>query len=388
MFANILAIALTSRCVLDIAFPDEKQLWLTAGYLFSVLALILFSIITSGLAVADAIIIGAVLILMTCNFIWIPGELGPQLYFILTIFIPIVFLLTLSESPNPVFQQLRKRFTQYGIPTIVASTLWFIFRQPVTSNLADYFNEHPYHVVAQTLAKVGIIFVSEGTLAPAVALLVLALLNVRSALVGYSVAFVLAKIKKLYTLKGAIALVILLVACSGFLLYSSTSWEDIIERIVYRNRTELSGDAASSVSSGRNDIWAYYIDLLMESNALEILFGRGGVWVYGGGASGGQLEAHNDALNLLICYGLFGTIIICYIWYRILARISDQYRTSCIILFAILFLTNGVVFHQSNVLFLLFMSGQRRSRSVPQAALNVSSFQRVGIPDADAFYRK
>jgi hypothetical protein len=94
--------------------------------------------------------------------------------------------------------------------------------------------------------------------------------------------------------------------------------------------------------------------LLEKSSLLELLFGRGAIWLYGSF----PLSAHSDILNLMVCCGLAGTIAVLYAWYVILSRLDPEYRMPCVVLFLMLFFANGVVFHQSNLLFVLFVAGR------------------------------
>jgi hypothetical protein len=137
-----------------------------------------------------------------------------------------------------------------------------------------------------------------------------------------------------------------------------------------------------NLTSGRNLIWAYYLNMIADSSMVQLLFGRGAVWEYGDF----EFEGHNDALNLVICYGLFGTALVVVVWTTILSRLESAYRAPCIILFLTLFLTNGVIFHQSNVLLLLFVAGRSRvpvlSPGVQQIAMSQPPAIAAIRPDA------
>src|SRR6202022_2927771 len=122
---------------------------------------------------------------------------------------------------------------------------------------------------------------------------------------------------------------------------------------LYRDRDFFEQDT-SNLTSGRDEIWLYYGHMLENSSLLELLFGRGAIWEYGSLT----LAAHNDLLSLMVCYGLAGTTAVLYAWYVILSRLDPEYRIPCVALFLVLFFTNGVVFHQSNLLFVLFMAGK------------------------------
>ncbi len=132
-----------------------------------------------------------------------------------------------------------------------------------------------------------------------------------------------------------------------------------LQRVLYRDRDSSELDTFN-MTSGRDEIWLYYIQMLERSSLLELLFGHGAIWIYGSF----HLEAHNDLLNLMVCYGLAGTAAVICAWYVILSRLAPEYRGPCVTLFLVLFFTNGVVFHQSNLLFLLFMAGYPRQREL------------------------
>jgi hypothetical protein len=129
------------------------------------------------------------------------------------------------------------------------------------------------------------------------------------------------------------------------------------------------------MTSGRDEIWLYYSEMLERSSVFELLFGRGAIWLYGSFS----LEAHNDLLNLMVCYGLAGTATVMYAWYVILSRLDPKYRMPCVGLFLVLFFTNGVVFHQSNLLFLLFMTGKAQQQQL-SGILDDEVIRRLGLP--------
>jgi hypothetical protein len=162
-------------------------------------------------------------------------------------------------------------------------------------------------------------------------------------------------IKKYSTFNLRVFLVTLVVSVISiaFLLSNAELVDAFLQRILYRDRDFFEQDT-SNLTSGRDEIWLYYGHMLENSSLLELLFGRGAIWEYGSLT----LAAHNDLLSLMVCYGLAGTTAVLYAWYVILSRLDPEYRMPCVALFLVLFFTNGVVFHQSNLLFVLFMAGK------------------------------
>ncbi|WP_210184080.1 hypothetical protein [Bradyrhizobium centrolobii] len=91
------------------------------------------------------------------------------------------------------------------------------------------------------------------------------------------------------------------------------------------------------------------------------------------------MAAHNGLPNLMVCYGLAGTMIVNYAWYVILSRLDPEYRMPCVACFLVLFFTNGVVFHQSNLSFLLFMAGKAPQKQL-RGILGDEVVRRRGLP--------
>src|SRR6202043_1217404 len=96
----------------------------------------------------------------------------------------------------------------------------------------------------------------------------------------------------------------------AFLLSNSELVDAFLQRVLYRDRDFMELDT-TNLTSGRDEIWLYYSQMLERSSLLELLFGRGAIWLYGPF----PLAAHNDLLNLMVCYGLAGTTIVMYAWY-------------------------------------------------------------------------
>jgi hypothetical protein len=374
MLVNALFLFLMFRCGADIISPDEKGTVVVALYVVVALALTTIKIALSGTTRGDMAICLTVFWLLIVNLLWIPAEATPQLYFTVTVLLPIIFLLFLSRCEPSIFVGLRKRFLIFGTPVLCGLLLIFFLREGgLEADLLTNLNEQPFHVVAQTTAKFSILIINQWIGFPITALILLTVLNVRSALLGFLLAFLIKKYSSV-NLRTFLVTLVVSVTSIAFLLSNSELVDAFLQRILYRDRDFLEQDTFN-LTSGRDEIWLYYSQMLEKSSLLELLFGRGAIWLYGSF----PLAAHNDLLNLMVCYGLAGTAAVIYAWYVILSRLDSEYRMPCVALFLALFFTNGVVFHQSNLLFVLFMAGK-----VPQnelrGILGDEVIRRRGLP--------
>ena len=353
MLVNALFLFLMFRCGVDIISPDEKGTVVVALYAVAASALTTIKIVLYGITRADMAICVSVISLLIVNLLWLPAEVTPQLYFSVTILLPIIFLLFLSDCEPSIFVGLRTRCLKVGTPVLCGLLLIFVLRERgQDADLLTTFDEQRFHVVAQTIAKFSILIINQWIGFPIVALMLLVALNVRSALFAFLLAFLIKKYSS-WNLMKAFLVTLVVSVIIAFLLSNSELVDPFLQRVLYRDRDFLELDT-SNLTSGRDEIWLYYSQMLERSSLLELLFGRGAIWLYGPFA----LTAHNDLLNLMVCYGLAGTTIVIYAWYVILSRLDPEYRMPCVALFLVLFFTNGVVFHQSNLLFALFMAGK------------------------------
>jgi hypothetical protein len=367
MLVNALFLFLMFRCGADILSPGEKGTAVVALYVAVALGLTAIKIATSGTTRGDMAIGLAVCWLTIVNLLWVPAGATPQLYFSVTVLLPIIFLLFLSRCEPSIFVGLRKRTLIFGTPVLCGLLLIFIFREgePEADLLTKFGGnagagegEQSYHVVAQTIAKFSILLINQWIGLPIIALVLLAALNVRSALLGFLLAFLIKKYST-FNLRAFLVTLAVSVVAIAVVLSNPELVDAFLQRILYRDRVFFEQDT-SNLMSGRDEIWRYYGHMLENSSLLELLFGRGAIWLYGSF----PYLAHNDLLNLMICYGLAGTTAVLYAWYVILSRLHPDYRMPCAALFLVLFSTNGVVFHQSNLLFLLFMAGKAQQKEL------------------------
>ena len=359
MLANALFVFLMFRCGTDILSPGDKGAAVVALYVVAALGLTALKIALSGTTRGDMVICTTVFSLLMVNLLWIPAEATPQFYFSITVLLPIIFLLILSRCEPSTFIRLRRRALLFGTPALCGLLLVFFVRDGgLETDLLAALNEQPFHVVAQTIAKFSILGINQWIGFPIASLIVLTAFNVRSALLGFLLGFLIKKCTP-FNMRALLVVLLVSVIATAFLMSASELTDAFLQRILYRDRDFLELDA-SNLTSGRDEIWRYYGQMLEGSSLIELLFGRGAIWLYGSF----PLAAHNDLLNLMVCYGVAGTTAILYSWYVILSRLHQEYRMSCVALFLVLFFTNGVVFHQSNLLFLLFMAGKAREQQV------------------------
>jgi len=375
MLVNALFLFLMFRCSTDILSPEEKGPMVVALYVIVALGLTAIKIAISGTTRGDMAICVTVLSLLIVNLLWIPAEVAPQVYFSVTVVLPIIFLLFLSRCEPTVFVGLRKRSLIFGTPVLCGLLLIFLLRESGGSEagLLTSLNKQPFHVVAQTIAKFSILIINQWVGFPIIALILLAVLNVRSALLGFLLAFLIKKFRP-FNLRAFLVVLVVSVIATAFLLSNSELADAFLQRALYRDRDFFELDS-TNLTSGRDEIWLYYSQMLKDSSLLELLFGRGAIWLYGSFT----LAAHNDFLNLMVCYGIAGTTAVLYAWFVILSRLDAEYRMSCAALFLVLFFTNGVVFHQSDLLFLLFMAGKAEQKQ-PRGILNDEVIRERGLP--------
>lgn len=377
MLVNALFLLLMFRCAVDILNPGEKGTAVVALYTVVALGLPAIRIATSGTTRGDMAIGLAVCWLAMVNLLWIPADATPQLYFSITVLLPIIFLLFLSRCEPMIFVSLRSRALTLGIPVLCCLLLVFIIREggpeAFGGNAGAGEGEKSFHVVAQTIAKFSILLMNQWVGLPLIALFALIVLNVRSALLGFLIGFLIKKYST-FNLRVFLVTVAVCAVAIGLLLANTDLVDAFLERLLYRDRVFFEQDT-SNLMSGRDEIWLYYGQMLERSSLLELLFGRGAIWQYGSF----PYLAHNDLLNLMICYGLAGTTAVLYAWYVILSRLHPVYRAPCVALFLTLLVTNGVVFHQSNLLFVLFMAGEARRNEVP-GIVRSEEIKRRGLP--------
>lgn len=224
--------------------------------------------------------------------------------------------------------------------------------------LFDFYANNPNHVLAQTLLKCSLIF-TNSPLILLFGVLSLGFLNVRSTILSLVSASLYIHAKALlrartWLLIGAGTLVII------YAFSSTLNIDELLDRLVFKNRSFDS--AVENLSSGRSEIYAYYVNYLAnQTSVIDWAIGKGPIWT---DASQFEFSAHNDILNLITAFGIGGLAATVTSYYIFFQSLPKYIRTPAIISFLALFITNGVVFHQSNILFALlyYFSATPRQR--------------------------
>lgn len=99
----------------------------------------------------------------------------------------------------------------------------------------------------------------------------------------------------------------------GYFLWSQITFEDTL---IYQRLLKMEDDNGS----GRIEIWANVIDLLVSTNPLNLLFGHGYNSVVKDSIS--KLSAHNDFLEILYDFGIFSFIIFISLHYKFIKCIQ------------------------------------------------------------------
>jgi O-antigen ligase len=133
------------------------------------------------------------------------------------------------------------------------------------------------------------------------------------------------------------------------------SIDSILSRFITKNR-ESAGGFAENFSSGRMEIWRYYVNYIAENFTVwNYIFGTGSLELQGKY----RINAHNDVLNIVVNFGFLGFILLVFIYYEIYKRLHPKYRKYVAFYFSFVFIANGIMFHQSNLLFLLYLQGNK-----------------------------
>ena len=115
------------------------------------------------------------------------------------------------------------------------------------------------------------------------------------------------------------------------LVYVAVESSEYIERVLFRNRstTDFSVD---NIASGRFTLFIHYIDYMMyDFSFINWIIGSGHLAIQGVM----RLMAHNDLLNILSIYGVFGLIMLFAVYKRIYFFVNPIYRKQLLFLFPI-----------------------------------------------------
>ncbi|KAB0489596.1 O-antigen ligase family protein [Pseudomonas psychrophila] len=352
--SKTIVLLLTSRVLIDIIFSNQKPQLLIALYTISTLTISAYLILTTKAAkgLSSLVLIFILMSAVLASFLNSNVDFLDHINFSLQILTPIIFLLACSGKQK-VLMQSGIRFKKYIAAPALFLILIFSFLDYKQNNLGqsffDYYANNPNHVFAQTSLKISLLFLQSIPLLIA-GFILLGLLNVRSTILA--LIFSISMFHKSSLLqKRRLFKIVILATIAIILVLSFVDINQILERAVFKNRTAGNTQDIDNLSSGRSEMYAYYVKYLIEKYTFtDWLIGKGPIWL---DPKEFNLSAHNDFLNLLVSYGILGFSLISYAYYKFFSTLPKRIRPAASISFIILFLVNGVVFHQSTILFSL-----------------------------------
>lgn len=368
MLSILIVVFLSSRVVIDLIYPNQKPLGLVFAYTFYAITLSML-ILTRSESAYGRKIISTIIFTVAAFFIstlYSDIPFNEHANYLIQILTPAIFLLSCTASPADIKRASQSFKKIAAIPALILAcgASIYSFTQNNTYNLSifDYFTNSPNHVAAQTIVKISFVFINN-TLISLLAFGLLFLLNVRSAIISFIIALTIHHKKSLLARKN-IYKSLPLIAFASIALVLLLDLNEIINRLVFRGRIEGFSNDLSNISSGRTEIFTYYINHIISNfSAVDWLFGRGPIWL---NSHEQNLSAHNDILNLITSIGLVGLLLIATSYYLFFSSIPAKIRAPAIAVFITLFLTNGIAFHQSNILFALLYLYHENSILRPQ----------------------
>lgn len=348
----LMVLFFTTRVLSDGLYTEEKPMW--SLLMHTVLAVVLsLMFMLDGKKKEGVSILVFMLFLfsaMMVSSLYSHVPIINHLKFALQIYIPCLFLAASTLSKERV-RECSGRFIKYlSIPSFIFISVLLYATYTVENDrgvsLYQFYQNAPNHVAAQTLLKIAIPSITSSVVLAVIPLLVLIIINVRSVILSYIMSLIFSQKANLMSasfLKKGLLIGLPLIAIAAF----SVDWAELYGRVVFKGREA----GIENASSGRTVIYGYYIRYIIENfTVTEFLFGEGPIWL---SDQGPELSAHNDFLNLITSFGVVGTSLVLFLYYNFYKSLEGIGRTIFATTFLVLFITNGVVFHQSNVLFVL-----------------------------------
>lgn len=367
LLVNFILFFLLSRIVIDVAWSETKPDAIVVFY--TVLAVFISAyLLVSAKGVAVKIFIPLLLLIFPSTLLisQMYSDVGffDHIRFIMQVYIPCLFMVAATTRVN-VFRLAAEKYKQrFSVAVflllLAASYLLFIKYSLPGVGFYQHYQNAPNHVLAQTLLKCALPLLAAGMGWVVVSFIFVFVLNVRSVIFAYMLPFFFAY-KDVLLKKGYLKRIALFGLPLLVLFIIQVDWADFYQRLVFKGRDLDSSANLNSASSGRVEILQMYFFYMLDSFGLkEWLFGAGPIWL---ADNGPRLSAHNDILNLIVSVGLVGMTgtLLCY-WY-FFTSLSGKAKYIFLLSFTVLFLSNGVVFHQSNILYsflFLFSSGVKR----------------------------
>lgn len=356
MLAYLLVLLLCARMAIDIAYSGPKPLLALVLLSSATVALSLFMFVESKTIAGRKNIGVAVFLGLTLAASTLRSDVGlaSHLNFAMQVFLPAMFLLSCTARPRDVQKAalLIRKFI--AIPVLGLVVYYAVLDYKANNEFGlgffDYYANHPNHLIAQTTMKLSMLFLGGELWKAVCGFVLLGVLNVRSALVAFIVAYLLFYKRTLFrweVMKRLFPALAIAVPLAWWFL----DWNSLVERFLYRDRSHYGFESIYNLSSGRTEIYASYLYYISDRfDVVDWVLGKGPVWIVDSEIA---LSAHNDLLNLFTAFGLLGLGATAYAYYRFFETLSTSIRAAGIAAFLALFLLNGVVFHQSTMLFAL-----------------------------------
>lgn len=346
-----------SRVAIDVIWSGAKPVAVVGYYTVFGLALSLYFLKQGkggGLLIPLVVFLFPVTLLASQLNSAVP--LFEHIKFALQVFIPCLFLVAVTNVPRLMYQTsvTYKKYFSFGAVFLLMAASYISYMQeslPGESYYQHYTNA-PNHVIAQTLLKLSLPLITGGGIWVAASFILIFVLNVRSVMLAYFLSFIMVY-RDVFLKKRVLKKLLIFGFPLIVVVAIQADWLEAYNRIVFKDRMVGGSESlVNSASSGRIEIYYMYIQFIIANFSVkEWLIGYGPVWLAPGGPA---LGPHNDVLTFIISFGLIGSLgaALCYIYFFTKLP-SGKARYIFGLCFLVLFLTNGVATHQSNILFVL-----------------------------------
>lgn len=344
---NLILTFLLFRVGLDFIYPYEKPSIMLGVYL--VFNLVLIFIHMDKFSFRDIKL--SLLLLFTTLYstllnLHFPAE---QLTHVFKVLLPMFFLLSIKNS-NIDFDILRAKSKKL----FVVATPIFIVLFFGSFNLADIFQDfenNPTHTVSQNIAKIALLYMHPAGIPFMFFFATLVLLNVRSNIIPVLLLAVKDFFKS-YTIITKIIVVLVLV-------FVAVNITGLVDRFLFKGRVE--DDLFNNMTSGRLELLIIYYDYIVNNfSFIDYILGVGNLNLQGVM----RLSAHNDLINVFVEFGLLGLVAFYLVYKELYMFLEPKFRLAVTFYFIVVFFTNGILFHQSNVLFVLYLMTKKKDVNV------------------------
>jgi len=343
--SNLFAVIIFFRLIVDLIFVNEKPVLIQMAYIF------LVSVFCAAVLVNNKVKEAKWLFLFFAISMWTlyrsDGAILDQFLYNIKIILVALFLLCVPYTKFNIKFSL-DLFRKFAVYIVLIGFAYTIF-----SNSMDIstFDNNPMHSISQVIAKTSLAYIGAPLQYLFAFIYMLYYLNVRS---NFIPILIIAMVYLVLNVRSRLArfFLVLMSVVTTAELYASGYFDFFVKRIIFRGKESMDFYTASS---GRDEIFSYYIDYIAERFTLvDYLFGRGSP------ALRGELifATHSDLLGLFVNYGLFGLLLSLIMYVCIFRRVSGEYKLFIIFYFIFVALTNGVVFHQSTILLALFFGNK------------------------------